>query len=116
MHDVKFSDGEVREYTANIIAENMLTRVDFNRHVTMTLDCILDFEKDDTIYGIQNKYLYEKNGRRRLRKSTWGWKLKVLWKDRSTNFIPLKDIKELNPIEVAEFTKAYNIHNGQDFC
>jgi hypothetical protein len=115
-YDVEFPDGEVREYTANIIAENMLTRVDSDGHVTMALDCILDFEKDDTAYGTKDKYVYEKNGRRRLRKSTQGWKLKVLWKDGTTNFIPLKDIKESNPIEVAEFAKARNIHNEPAFC
>ena len=44
-YDVEFPDGEVREYAANIIVENMLNRVNSNRHVTIALDCILDFEK-----------------------------------------------------------------------
>ena len=30
------------------------------------------------------------------------WDVKVLWKDKSTNWIPLDEIKESNPIEVAE--------------
>ena len=70
IYDVEFPDGEVREYAANIIVENLLTRVDYNGYITMALDYILDFEKDDTTYGIKDKYVYEKNGRRRLRKST----------------------------------------------
>ena len=35
-----------------------------------------------------------------------GWKLLVRWRDGSETWIPLKDLKELHPIEVAEFAKA----------
>ena len=28
LHDVEFPDGQVKDYSANLIAENMLTRVD----------------------------------------------------------------------------------------
>ena len=77
-YDTEFLDREVREYTASIIAKNILTRVNSDEYNTMALDYILDFEKDDTAYRIKNKYVYEKNSRRRLRKSTQSWKLKVL--------------------------------------
>ena len=89
----------------------MLTTVNSNRYVTKTLDQILDFEKVNTVYEIKDKYVYQKNGRRRLRKSIQGWNLKVLQKDGTTNFIPLKNIEKSNPIEVAEFEKARNIQN-----
>ena len=109
-YDVEFPDREVREYIANIIVENMLTRVDSDGYITIVLDCVFDFEKDNTTYEIKDRYLYEKNSRRRLQKSIQGQKLKVLQKDRTTNFISLKDIKESTLIEVAEFAKARNIY------
>ena len=69
IYDTEFLDREAREYTVNIIAENILTRVDSDRHIIMALDYILDFEKDETAYGIKDKYIYEKSNRRRLKKS-----------------------------------------------
>ena len=40
LYDVEFPDGQVREYAANVIAENMLTQVDSDRF-TLTIDTIL---------------------------------------------------------------------------
>ena len=37
------------------------------------------------------------------RTTTKGWELHVKWHDGSTNWIPLKDLKHSNPVEVAEY-------------
>ncbi len=37
---------------------------------------------------------------------TRGGKLLVAWLDGSTDWIPLKDLKESNPVEVAEYAVA----------
>ena len=47
--------------------------------------------------------------------TTKGWDLCVLWKDGSTSWVPLKDLKESNPIEVAEFAVAHKIHHEPAF-
>jgi hypothetical protein len=36
-------------------------------------------------------------------KTTAGWELHVIWKDGSSNWITLKDMKESFPIEVADY-------------
>ena len=41
--------------------------------------------------------------------TTKGWELLVEWKDSSTNWVSLKDIKESYPVEVAEFALATRI-------
>ena len=46
--------------------------------------------------GKADKHIVTGNGQRRLRKFAQGWKLEVLWKDGSTSWIPLKDLKESN--------------------
>ena len=43
------------------------------------------------------------------RRTTKGWQLLVQWKDGSTSWTPLKDLKESNPIEVAEYAVANKI-------
>jgi hypothetical protein len=40
--------------------------------------------------------------------TTAGWELEVQWADGSTDWLPLKDLKDFNPIEAAE----YAISNG----
>ena len=45
VYDVEFSDSTIREYAANIIAENMYAQVDPYGRSHSILDCILDFKK-----------------------------------------------------------------------
>ena len=40
----------------------------------------------------------------------------MAWKDGSEKWIPLKDLKESNPVEVAEFAKARSIDNEPAFA
>ncbi len=40
---------------------------------------------------------------------TKGWKFCVEWKDKSTSWIPLKDLKTSNPLQVAQYAIAHNI-------
>ena len=46
VYDVEFPDGEVQEYSANLIAENMLSQVDSEGFQTLLLDSITDYAKD----------------------------------------------------------------------
>jgi hypothetical protein len=57
-----------------------------------------------------------RHGQRRPKLTTRGWKLMVSWKDGSTVWIPLKDLKEANPIEVAEYAVANKIAEEPAFA
>ena len=48
--------------------------------------------------------------------TTCGWVLLVLWTDGTKQWVPLKDMKELNPIEMAEFAKARGIADEPAFA
>jgi hypothetical protein len=45
----------------------------------------------------------------RLKKTTDGWYLKVCWKEGSTTWETLRDLKESSPIEVAEYAMANDL-------
>ena len=77
VYDVEFTDGEVTEYAANVIAENILSQVDNEGFTLNLLDSILDFKKDDQAVSKDDQYATAKRGGRRLRKTTCGWKLLV---------------------------------------
>ena len=116
VYDIEFPDGEVKEYSANVIAENMYSQVDDEGYSKRLFNFIIDFSKDEEAVTADNCYVTTKSGNRRYRKTTVGWKLLVLWKDGSEQWIPLKDMKESHPIEVAEFAKATGIDHEPAFA
>jgi hypothetical protein len=110
LYDVEFEDGICQQYGANIIAENMLQNVDNEGHHSDTLHYILDLRLKPN--AVKDGFITEKHGRRRMRKTTAGVDLLVAIRDGidangkdkvSKTWIPLKDIKEDYPIEVAGF-------------
>ena len=113
-YDVEFEDGDVREYMANVIGENMLARTDADGHVTMALQAILNHRKDETAYELKDKYVYV-NNRKKMRMSTQGWDLEVAWQDGTTDWLPLEDLKKSNHVEVAEYASARKIDNEVAF-
>ncbi len=116
IYDVEFPDGAVKQYAANTIAENMYAQVDSEGFQYTLLDSITDYATDKRAISKANKYFVTKQGTRRLRHTTAGWKLLVLWKDGSEQWVPLKDLKNSHPIEVAEFAKSRGIDDEAAFC
>ena len=63
MYEVEFVDGQVQEYSANVIAENMLTRVDSEGFSTTLMEGIVDCCKDESVAVMKtDKYVYTKRG------------------------------------------------------
>ena len=62
MYEVEFIDGQVKEYGANIIAENMLSRVDSDGYSLMLMEGIVDYRKDESVaISMEDKYITTKN-------------------------------------------------------
>lgn len=116
LYDVEFPDGAIREYGANVIADNMYSQVDHEGFAYNILDGIVAFDKSRHATSRKDKYIVTKSGQRRLRKSTAGWNLLVAWKNGTEQWIPLSIMKESNPIEVAEFAVAQGIADEPAFC
>jgi hypothetical protein len=75
--DVEFGDGEVKEYAANVIAENLLNQVDDEGFTITHLQAIVDYRKNDTALAGTNAFATTKRGETRIRKTTHGWDLLV---------------------------------------
>ena len=116
IYDVEFPDRQVKEYAANILAENMLSQVDDNGHNQLMMDAIIDYKKDPTAVLMENKYLFMMTGQCRLRKMTLGWWFLVRWKDETESWVKLADLKDSYPVEVAEFVKARNLVSEPAFA
>ena len=117
VYDVEFPDGTVKEYSANIIAENMLTQVDSDGFTMTMMEGIIDHKIDtDVAVSKSDMYVVTRRGQKRLRKTTCGWKLLVRWKDGSESWIHLKDLKESHPVDLAEYAKARGIADEPAFA
>jgi hypothetical protein len=51
-----------------------------------------------------------------MKKTTKGWQLYIQWKDGTTSWERLADLKESNPIEAAEYAFARGIDNETAFA
>ena len=54
-------------------------------------------------------------GNRHPKKTTAGWQLLVKWKDESMDWVPLKDLKTANPLDLVEYALANNINDKPAF-
>ena len=61
-------------------------------------------------------FIVTRRGVKRRRKTTAGWKILIRWKDDSETWIPLKDLKESHPVELAEFSRARGIDSEPAFA
>jgi hypothetical protein len=104
IYEVEFDSGEVEAYHANIIAESIYSTIDADGYTTYMLKEIIDHRSDETAVKLDDAYVTDKrSGKKKLRPTTKGWELCVKWNDESTTWVPLKDLKESNPVEVAEY-------------
>ena len=104
LYEVAFDSGEVEAYHANVIAESIYSRVDDDGYTTFMLKEIIDHRSNDSAVKLDDAYFIDKRtGKKKLKQTTIGWELCVKWNDESTTWIPLKDLKESHPVEVAEY-------------
>ena len=64
---------------------------------------IIDYCTNGQEVKQQDAFIKMRTGTKRRRKTTKGWEILIKWKDDSTNWVALKDVKESYPVQVAEF-------------
>jgi hypothetical protein len=114
VYEVEFPDGSVEDYAANIIAENMYAQVDNEGRQFNVLEELVDHRKNEEAIPIDDGYV-TLNGRQHPKCTTQGWQLCVKWRDGSTSWEHLKDLKEANPIETAEYAVTHSLSNEPAF-
>ena len=116
LYEVEFDDGQVREYSANVIAESMLAQVDSDGFTLKLMDGIVDHKVDHALaISKADRWVYNRHGWWRLRKTTAGWWLLVRWKDENETWMKLSDMKESYPIETADYAISRGIDNEPAF-
>ena len=110
MYEVEFMDGTKERLTANIIAENVMSQVDAEGNRQMLLREIIDHRCDLPTTNMNG------DRKRKQQQSTIdGWTMCCEWKDGSTSWVPLKEIKESYAVETAEYAVMNGIQHHPAF-
>ena len=109
-------DGHTESLSANIVAQHLFSQIDEegNRHVL--LDDIVDHRRSDSAVSKEDAFVTMSNGVKRRRQTTQGWQLLCQWRDGSTNWVALKDMKQSYPLKVAEYAYANRIDEEPAFA
>jgi hypothetical protein len=97
-YEVTFPNGSVNSYFANTIAENIYSQVNQEGRNFSLLSEIIDHEEDLNVTKGDLP-----------RHTTRGWRLLVAWKDGTTSYIPLREMKNSFPVETAEYAVSNKI-------
>ncbi|KAL7482201.1 hypothetical protein ACHAW6_007885 [Cyclotella cf. meneghiniana] len=96
--EVHFPDRRTEELAANVIAEAIYAQCDANRNQYVLLGAIVDSRKDPSLAV------------------TWdNQELCCTWKDSSTSWQKLSNLKESHPLQVAEFAFAAQVADEPAF-
>ena len=116
LYDVEFPDGSTEAIAANLIAENMLSQVDDEGRSYSVLSEIVDHRTNGHALSKDDGFVVDRQGKRHPRTTTRGWELQVEWRDGSSTWVPLSELKESNPIQVAEYAVANKIAEEPAFA
>ena len=116
MFEVEFQDGHTQAMSANAIAENLFAQVDADGHRMLLMEEIIDHRAGPTAVKQADAFIRTTSGQQRRRPTTKGWELLIQWKDGSSTWTPLKDIKEAYPVETAEYATQSRIHEEPAFA
>ena len=109
VYDVLFPDGGIRQYSANIIAENIFSQVDEEGHKLQLLRHIVSHRKDKNALDKAEGHTISPNGRKVLKHTTKGWYFEVEWADGTTSWTSLKELKHSNPVELAQYCERCDL-------
>ena len=116
IYEVEYEDGFKTSLAANVIAESLFAQVDQEGHRHVLFSEIVEHRTDGTELKQVDAFIENKHGNRRRRETTKGWEILVRWKDGSTTWVVLKDMKNSYPVQLAEYAVENKISEEPAFA
>ena len=114
MYWVEFTGDKVTELTTNTIAESMNVQCDAYGSENLHLEVLIDYhEENNTIFLTEQQTSIQ--GRPVTHKTTADWQICCQWKDSSTSWEKLSNLKESHPVYIAEFAVVQEIDRKPTF-
>ena len=109
LYDIEFPDGSTDTVTTNLIAENLYSQVDDEGYHHQILKEITGCKFTDEATKKEDGYITTASGQTRPVITTKGCLMEATFTDGSAGWVPLKDLKVSNPVEVAEYAVAHDL-------
>ena len=95
IYDLRLPDGQIEQHTTNmIVAKYNYSDIDEEGHTFTMMNELLSHKKDDTALTKDEATYFTKSGQLQNKPATMVWKIEVHWKDGTSSWCPLSDIKE----------------------
>ena len=112
VYEVEYLDGHKASLSPNAIAKNLFAQVDEGNRFVL-LEAMADHRAKQLSKG--ENIITTKSGGKRYKRTTKGWEILAQWKDGSTSWEALKDMKEPYPVQVAEYAHQRRISKEPTF-
>ena len=109
VYEVMFPDGVMRQYSANVIAQSLWETSDPEGYEHQMARMVVDHRSDDKALTWSDVERIRGKGKSHGYKTTKGWHFCIEWKDGTTSWKPLKELKEAIPVEIAEYAIKHGI-------
>jgi hypothetical protein len=110
---VNGDDGDQTKLTANMIAESLYLQCDPNGNQYVLLEEIVSHQCLLAAMKLSDQNIVRANGKTYLKHSTVGRQLCCQWKDGSTSWENLADLKESHPIEMPNMLRSLALTMNQ---
>lgn len=115
-YTVHLHDGSEREFSANMIAENLYSQVNEHGHHEMMFTEITGHRYTADHYAAAET-MPTKHGRNwKMPKTTKGVQCRVAFKDGTECWLPMNEVRQSNPIELAEYAVQRGIADDPPFA
>ena len=116
LFEVEYLDGHKAALAANTIAENLFAQIDDDGNRFVLMEAIEDHRTNGKQLDIDQSFIVSKNGGKRRRETTKGWEILIRWKDGSTSWEEMKDVKNTYPLQLAEYTHQQQLTSQPAFA
>jgi hypothetical protein len=115
-YEVEFQDGSRDSVSANTVAENLFAQVDAEGRCHVILKEIVDHRTTGHALSKDDGFEVDRHGRKQPKMTTRGWEIQVEWRDGTTSWVRLADLKESNPVELSEYAVANKLAEEPAFA
>jgi hypothetical protein len=113
----EFKDGQTAEYSANTIAEAIYNQINEEGYEETIFEEIIGHERNKEAMSIeQAKSLKEAYNQSSPIYTTKGWQICIAWKNDTTSWHSLADIKNSYPLQLAEYAVKHDLQNEPAFA
>ena len=115
-YEVELEDGTTDRIMANKIAANIYSQLDDEGREILAFGDITDHRTNKHAIPLEEGFYETRQGNKKPKKTTRGWEVLVEWKDGNSTWMDMKDVKEANPVELAEYAVANKIEKQPAFA